>query len=192
MSARADVRQHAYMTDRHRADDAAPTRISTTASGGLVLTSGGAQLIAAEVARLRALREGEFAARRRDSLAVSSTDGDAHLAIGEEQLVADARIAALETVLRQATIVEHAPAGENIVGIGSTVTLEDVTTGKATTYDVVAWHDGVQVGTVSAVSPVGQAILGRAVGEELVIELPRGRTRHLRIAAVESPSQIAA
>ncbi len=157
-----------------------------------VLTPSGAQLIAQEIERLRALREVEFTTRRREALAVSAVDADARLAIGEDQLVVDARIAALETLLRQATIVAHRPPAGDVVGIGSHARLEDVATGAVNGYAVVAWHDGVVDGTLSAVSPVGQAILGRALGEEVTIDLPRNRVRRLRIAAIEGATPIAA
>jgi len=150
---------------------------------GPVLTASAAEMLAAEVARLRGLMEREFTERRRE--AASDTDEDARLAIGEDELVVRARIAGLESLLHQATVVDHDPAGEDVVALGSRVTLEDVASGRTSTHEMVAWHDGAGAGVVSAASPVGQAILGRAAGEEVTVDLPGGRSRRLRIAAVE-------
>jgi transcription elongation GreA/GreB family factor len=156
----------------------------TPTPNGPVLTAAAAEMLAAEVERLRALRDEEFTARRREALAVSGSDEDAHLAIGEDEGVSNARIANLEALLRHATVVAHEPAGDDLAGIGSTVTVEDVVSGRQHEYVLVAWHDGAR-GTVSAASPVGQAILGRGVGDEASIELPGGRDRRLRIVAVQ-------
>lgn len=153
---------------------------------GPVLTSTAAHMLAGEVARLRELRDREFTARRREALSVSQSDGDAHLAIGEDEVVVNARIAHLESLLRHATVVEHEASGEDVVGLGAQVTVEDVASGRRSAYVLVAWHDG-EPGTVSAASPVGQAILGRGVGDEVAISLPGGRTRRLRVVAVEQP-----
>ncbi|HWV84793.1 MAG TPA: GreA/GreB family elongation factor [Capillimicrobium sp.] len=168
---------------REPSTDSATAPSDAFARPGPVLTSTAAELLAAEVARLRGLMEREFTERRRE--AASDTDEDARLAIGEDELVVRARIAGLESLLHQATVVDHDPAGEDVVALGSRVTLEDVASGRTSTHEMVAWHDGAGAGVVSAASPVGQAILGRAAGEEVTVDLPGGRSRRLRIAAVE-------
>jgi transcription elongation factor GreA len=151
-----------------------------------VLTPAAARSITAEVARLRALMEEEFTTRRREALTVAPRDGDAHMAIGEDEVVVRARIGHLEALLRQATIVDHQSGGGDVVTLGSRVTVEDVATGRRHAYTLVAWNDG-GVDSVSAASPVGQAVLGRAAGDNVTITLPTGRTRRLVIAAVEAP-----
>jgi transcription elongation factor GreA len=155
-------------------------------SGRPVLTTSAAEILAAEISRLRALKDREFRKRRRDALSVSAGDEDAQLAIGEDELVIEARIANLSTLLHHAELIDHDPGGEDIVTLGSRVLLEDLRTGAVVEYEMVAWHDGAAAGTVSAASPVGQAILGRAVGDEPTISLPGGRQRSLRIAGVDN------
>ena len=152
----------------------------------LTLTPAAARSITAEVERLRSLMEQEFTTRRREALAVARGDGDAHLAIGEDEVVVRARIGHLESLLHQATIVDHQDGERDAVTLGSRVTVEDAATGRRHTYTLVAWNDG-GAASVSAASPVGQAILGRAVGDAVTITLPTGRSRQLRIAAVEEP-----
>ncbi|MBX5440206.1 MAG: GreA/GreB family elongation factor [Solirubrobacteraceae bacterium] len=173
--------------DRRASSTSATAPADAFARPGPVLTSTAAELLAAEVARLRALMEREFTERRRE--AADDTDEDARLAIGEDEMVVRARIAQMESLLRQATVVHHEPSGEDVVGLGSQVTLEDVASGRSTTHEVIAWQDGAGAGVVSAASPVGQAILGRAAGEEVDVQLPGGRTRRLRIVAVETVAE---
>ncbi|UGS34492.1 GreA/GreB family elongation factor [Capillimicrobium parvum] len=164
--------------------------VPVVAAGRPVLTARGAEILAAEVERLRDLKGEEFRARRRDALSVSAADEDAQLAIGEDEAVIDARIANLAQLLHQAEIVDHDVRGEDIVNLGSRVLLEDLTTGAVVEYEMVAWHDGATAGTVSAASPVGQAILGRGVGDELTIGLPGGRQRSLRIAGLDDVASL--
>jgi transcription elongation factor GreA len=151
-----------------------------------VLTARGAEILEAEIERLRSLKDREFRERRRDALEVSQADEDAQLAIGDDEAIIEARIGALSTLLHQATVLDDEPSGEDIVTIGSRVMLEDLRTGAVREYEMVAWHDGAKPGTVSAASPVGQAILGRAVADELEITLPGGRQRSLRISGVDN------
>lgn len=152
-----------------------------------VLTRAAARSIAAEVARLRALMEQEFTTRRREALTVDRGDQDARLAIGEEEIVVRARIGHLEALLNQATIVDEQPGRTDVVSLGSRVTVEDAATGRRHTYTLVAWNDGGPA-SVSAASPLGQAILGRAAGATVAVDLPTGRTRQLVIADVEAPT----
>jgi len=165
--------------------------VQVVAGSRPVLTTRGADILAAEIARLRDLKDREFSARRRDALSVA-TDEDAQLAIGEDEVVIEARIANLSTLLHQAELVDHDAVGEDIVTIGSRVLIEDLRSGSLSEYEMVAWHDGATAGTVSAASPVGQGILGRGVGEELAISLPGGRERSLRISAVDNSAALTA
>jgi transcription elongation factor GreA len=64
------------------------------------------------------------------------------------------------------------------------VTVGDVNSGAGSRYRLVVSHEARSAGDVSIVSPVGQALLGRRVGETVVVDLPDGRARQLRIASV--------
>jgi transcription elongation factor GreA len=171
----------------HASNDGAPTTPDRP-PGAPVLTPAAARSIAAEVVRLRAGMQREFTTRRREALSVAPGDGDAHWAIGEDELVVRARIGHLEALLHQATIVDQQPGTGEVVSLGARVTVEDVATGRQHTYTLVAWNDG-GAQSVSAASPVGQAVLGRSVGEEVTISLPTGRSRQLRIAGVQTPER---
>ena len=80
----------------------------------------------------------------------------------------------LEDILARATEVDH-PGDEDSVAIGSTVTVVDVDTRERLEYVIGSAHGVLSRGTVSALSPVGQALLGRRVGERVSVELPRAR-----------------
>ena len=109
-----------------------------------------------------------------------TTNNDEHLAIREEEAVLALRIARLEDILARATEVEHGGV-EQSVTIGSIVSVVDVDTRERLDYVIGSAHGVLSRGTVSALSPVGQALLGRRVGERVSVQLPHGRRREFEL-----------
>ena len=67
---------------------------------------------------------------------------------------------------------------------GRLVDVEYTRTGKLATYRIAGAGSAARAGTVSAGSPVGQALIGRTGGDLVSVELPNGRGEELRIVAV--------
>jgi transcription elongation GreA/GreB family factor len=81
------------------------------------------------------------------------------------------RISILRSRLQHATVIDEAEAAASgVVTVGATVDLERED-GDVLTVEVSS------VGGVSPDSPVGRAILGRAEGDEVEVEAPRGAWR---------------
>jgi transcription elongation factor GreA len=102
----------------------------------------------------------------------------------EEQSFLEGRIASIEATLRDATVIE-APMGEAAarVMIGSTVDVED-DDGTVSSFGIVGSTEAdPAAGRISNVSPVGRALLGRSVGDLVVVTTPRGEV-HYRITAL--------
>ncbi|MBI4519218.1 MAG: GreA/GreB family elongation factor [Gemmatimonadetes bacterium] len=77
------------------------------------------------------------------------------------------------------------------VGFGSRVTIRDVDSGEETTYTLVAGDDiDLDAGHMSVASPIGRALLDRAIGDEVVVELPRGACRLHIVAATTLPQML--
>ena len=103
-----------------------------------------------------------------------------HAAKNEQGLL-EARIRVLRHRLQHATIVdEEAAAASGVVTVGSRVELER-DDGTRQEYDEEA--AAITVGGVSPDSPVGRALLGKAPGDEIEVDAPRGRWR-ARIVSV--------
>jgi transcription elongation factor GreA len=64
------------------------------------------------------------------------------------------------------------------------VTLYDLRSGDTLAYSIAGAHAESEAGVVSAVSPVGEALLGRSAGDLVQVKLPRGRTRELEVLAI--------
>jgi transcription elongation factor GreA len=139
-----------------------------------------------ELASLR-IEQHEIPARLRVAREFGDTaNNDEHLAIREEEAVPAARIVQLEGILMRAIEVDDA-GDPGSVTIGSVVAAVDVETGKTLEYVVGSAHGVLSRGTVSALSPIGRALLGRRVGDRVSVHLPRGRRRELKLREVLQP-----
>ena len=92
----------------------------------------------------------------------------------------DGRVQTIEAMLRNAQVLETT-VGE-VVGLGSTVTIRDEF-GESTYVIVGPVEADVAGGRISMVSPLGAALMGRTVGDEVSFTSPGG-TRSAIIAAV--------
>ncbi len=91
-----------------------------------------------------------------------------HAAKNEQGLL-EARIRKLRHRLQHAVTVEHDT--DEHVGVGSVVEVEDVGDGHRMEVEISS------VGGVSPDSPLGQALMGAGVGDEVEVPAPRGSWR---------------
>lgn len=117
-----------------------------------------------------------------------SANNDEHQAIREDEAVLAARVAGLEDILMRATVVGDV-VGDGSVRIGSSVSVLDVDTGDELEYVVGSAHGVLSRGTVSALSPVGRALLGRREGQRVSVQLPRGRRREFKLCEIRQPRE---
>jgi transcription elongation factor GreA len=125
--------------------------------------------LTAELAELEGPKRAEIvqaiaAARGHGDL---SENFEYHAAKNEQGLL-ERRIAILRGRLDSAVVVEA--GGSDTVAVGSHVVVEDET-GTAMRLEISAVGGD---GTTSPTSPLGQALLGRRVGETVDVEAPRG------------------
>ncbi|MCC7362873.1 MAG: transcription elongation factor GreA [Dehalococcoidia bacterium] len=90
----------------------------------------------------------------------------------QEQGMVEGRILEIEDILRRATIIEGAPKTGR-VGLGSAVDVEQ--DGKQHHYKIVGAPEADPThGKISNESPVGAALIGRAVGDIVDVNVPKG------------------
>lgn len=93
----------------------------------------------------------------------------------EELIQLEARIREIENVLRHAKIIVR-QEGTGVVQIGSTVTLVDES-GEHETWTLVSPEEAnTMLAKISTESPVGAALLGKRVGDTVVVSAPGGET----------------
>ena len=131
----------------------------------------------------------EIAERLRHVIAseTNATDDADYLAVREDQVLLERKIAQLEQRLAHARVAE--PDGANgVVDLGERVRLRDLETGERVEYELVgSLESDPAAGRISAASPVGRALLGRRKGEVATAEVPKG-TVHLKILEIDVPA----
>lgn len=136
-----------------------------------------------ELERLRAERR-EYGERLRGAREFGEPGAnDELMAIREDEAVVEARLARLEAILGRAEIVDDAASGGR-VAIGSMVTLLDHASGRTESYLIDGAHGSVASNVISALSPMGDALIGSERGAVIRVDLPRGRVRTLTILDV--------
>ena len=97
----------------------------------------------------------------------------------ERQGMAEARIKYIESRMALYQVIDLDTLQGDKVIFGATVELEDVDSGEAKTYTILGPDEADPgKGSISFLSPVGQALLGREEGDEVSVEIPRGRVTY--------------
>jgi transcription elongation factor GreA len=142
-----------------------------------LVTAAGLQALLAELSELEGPGRQRIAAQIKTAREWGDLkeNGEYHAA-KEAQAHLETRIAQLRERTLTAEVVETTKG--DVVGLGSTVEVEDETTGRRRTYTLVSSHEAdAAAGRLSAESPVAAALLGRRTGEVAVASLPRGEQR---------------
>ncbi len=87
--------------------------------------------------------------------------------------------------LDAATVVADSEIPSDVVVMGSMVTFRDVVTREESTVEL-AYPDRADPsrGRISILAPVGAALIGLRVGEQISWPVPHGRDRHLEVVEV--------
>lgn len=143
------------------------------------ITESGQRELERELEELKS-RRGEIA----DKIAAARDFGDLsenaeYDAAREAQGLLETRITEIETILQNASIIQA--GSSSTVVLGSTVELE--ANGKTVVYTVVGPVEADPLeGKVSNESPIGQALMGKAVGDTVTISTPKGELAYAVVA----------
>ena len=142
--------------------------VSLTQSGYNEMTK---QLIALNEERIKIVEDIQRAA----------ADGDVREnapleAAREAQGMTIGKIQELEATLKVAVIIDAKSQDSNRVHIGSKIELTETTSNKTVKYQLVEPNEANPLASkISIVSPVGSAILGHKIGEDVKVKTPRGQ-----------------
>lgn len=101
----------------------------------------------------------------------------------ERQGMQEARITYIESRMHQFNVIDMENLGGDKAIFGATVTLEDVDTGESRCFTLLGPDEADYAkGSVSVQSPMGVALLGKEVGDEIVVDAPRGRLSYEIVA----------
>ncbi|HEY8393013.1 MAG TPA: transcription elongation factor GreA [Capillibacterium sp.] len=151
----------------------------------VILTLEGLNKLEKELEYLKTVRRREVAERIKQALEFGDiSENSEYDDAKNEQGFIEGRIMDLEKILRNARVIDGQEGNLGEVGLGSKVSLLDLDTGEELEYTIVGSTEANPSQLkISNESPVGKALLGRKVGEEVAIEVPAG-TLHYRIKAI--------
>ena len=96
----------------------------------------------------------------------------------EAQGMLEARIKQLEGIISTAKIVDPKSIDTSKVAVLTKVTITNLGTKKTITYQIVGEKEAdLKAGKISASSPIGKGLLGKAIGEVAEVQAPTGIIR---------------
>jgi len=99
-------------------------------------------------------------------------------------------LAPLEEELARAEILPVEQLPSDVVTMYSSVVYEDLDTGKLLMVKLTFPNDAdIKEGRISILSPVGAALLGLKVGQDIAWPLPDGRIGRIRVRQLIQPSE---
>ena len=150
----------------------------------VILTPEGLEKLKAEIEELSTSRRREVAERIKEArefgdISENSEYDDAK----NEQAMLESRIAQLEDKLRSAQVIDASELDNNVVRVGSLVSVKDEKS-KSFQYTIVGSTEAdPSANRLSNESPVGKALIGRKKGDAVSVPTPKGE-RKLTISKI--------
>lgn len=95
------------------------------------------------------------------------------------------RITELEQMVKNAVIIDESELSVDSVSVGTHVSIKMTGDDEAEEYDIVGRTEADPInGKISDESPVGHALLGKAVGEKAEVLLPSGQNVEYEVLAI--------
>jgi transcription elongation factor GreA len=145
-------------------------------SRDVVLTAEGHDKLIEELEHLMSVRRREVAARIKTAIEFGDiSENSEYDDAKNEQAFIEGRISQINDVLCKASLIDDGKVTTDKVSIGCCVTILDIEENEEFEYRLVGSVEAdPENHKISNESPVGQAILGRAPGETVKVEVPSG------------------
>ncbi|HTQ03519.1 MAG TPA: transcription elongation factor GreA [Polyangiaceae bacterium] len=143
------------------------------------MTPAGAQKLKDELARLKEERP-----KISREIGIAREHGDLsenaeYHAAKERQGLVEARLKDIEDKLARAEVIDPAKLSGDRVRFGATVTLTNLDSDEESTYQIVGADEAdINQGLISISAPLARALIGKSIGDEVVVQLPAGTRRY--------------
>lgn len=145
----------------------------------------GEQKLKAEHKRLKSVERPRIV----EAISVAREHGDLsenaeYHAAKEQQSFNEGRIKEIETALSNAEVIDPKKIRSSKVVFGAQVTVADANTDEEKTYQIVGVDEAdLEQGMISITSPMARGMIGREVGDPVVVRAPGGE-RHFEIVEI--------
>ena len=139
-----------------------------------------------ELTYLKTVREKEVADQIKEARSFGDlSENSEYDEAKNEQGKLYSRIAEVENILANCTVIEEHEDDPNAVSLGSKITVLDLEFQEKETYQVVGSQEADPMnGRISEESPFGRALLGKHIGEDVMVEAPAG-TLHYQVLDIQ-------
>jgi len=98
-----------------------------------------------------------------------------YAAAKEKQSFVEGRIAELSSKITRFQVVNPKEIKETKIVFGATVTINNIETGEVSKYQIVGPDEAdVSLGSISIMSPIARALIGKEEGDETTVVTPKG------------------
>lgn len=151
----------------------------------IYVTREGLKKLEEELDYLRTVKRAEVAQRLHDAMGEGDIDENAEYDDAKnEQSFVEGRILTLETMIKNAVLIQQEGKRRDQVVLGSTITVSEEG-GEPETYHLVGSAEAdPRKGRISNESPLGRALLGKRVGDTVTYSAPAGMLS-FRIVAIK-------
>ncbi|MEM1502247.1 transcription elongation factor GreA [Domibacillus sp. 8LH] len=103
----------------------------------------------------------------------------------EEQAFVEGRIGTIETMIRNAKIIEDSEMNADEVSLGRTVTFIELPDGEEESYTIVGSAEADPFeGKISNDSPIAKSMIGKRVGDKVIVQTPAGEM-NVKIVSID-------
>jgi len=141
------------------------------------LTKDGYQKIKKELDQLKNQKQPKAVERLQKARSMGDLSENSEYTAAKEDLeFIQHRIQELEEVIKNAKIIEQTTADE-VVELGETVILQK--NGETIVYTIVGEYEADPLsGKISSTSPIGQALIGKKIGDWVEVDVPAGKIKY--------------
>lgn len=145
-----------------------------------ILTYAGLKKLEDELEQLKVVKRKEVSQKIKEAREQGDLSENAEYdAAKDEQRDIEARIEQLEAILKNVEVVDEDEVDTEVVGIGRTVTVYDYEFDEEIVFHIVGSTEAdIMKNKISDESPVGMALKGARVGEEVIVEAPDGEFKY--------------
>ena len=156
-----------------------------------ILTIKGKEKIEKELEQLKTVRRKEIAERIKQAIEFGDiSENSEYDEAKNEQAQVEEKILKLENLLKKAVIIDEDEISTDLVSIGSTVHVKENGQSETLQYTIVGSAEADPYESkISNQSPVGRALIGKKVGDQVEIQIPDGVTTY-EIIKIEKAEQL--
>lgn len=176
---RAKTQKHAAPKERLPVENTDHKDFFMTELTSIPISVQGYRKLEEELARLKSERPAIIQAIKEAREEGDLSENAGYDAARERQGMTEARINYIESRMARYQVVDLDTLSGDKVTFGATVEVEDVDSGERKSFTILGPDEADPArGSISFLSPVGQALLSRSEGDEVSVDIPRGRVTY--------------